>query len=360
MKIDFIRVISFLLLTTLLANCSDNANNSTQSIPVLTTDMISNISSNSCVTGGKITSNGNSEITIKGIVWGINSNPTLTDFFTQDGVGNTNFTSSITNLQQNTTYYVRAYAINNIGISYGQEESFTTLQAFEPSCLPSNLQNGILAFFPFTKGSINDFSGNKYHLTNTTTASSSQDRNGNPGCAFAFSNISGDFLHYTNPTFLNNFSYQSFSISLWCKTIGTRYGGAYEVLISRGVTNAYEPITCENGQWALGLHDCKRPVFSVGGNSVWGNTPIGETDCSLVSNSWTHIVISFDGSTRKIYLNGILNKTETGSCGITNNNTGDLYLGKNYTGTLDDVIIYNRILTQTEITELYNLQSCSQ
>ncbi len=361
MKLKGMRWCIIVLSLLLLTNCNDDVNNSTQSIPVLTTDALSNITSNSCETGGKITSNGNSEITSKGIVWSKNPTPTLTDFFTQDGDENTNFTSSITNLQQNTTYYLRAYAINNIGIAYGQEESFTTLQAFEPSCLPSNLQKGLLAFFPFTKGSINDFSGNKYHLTNTSSASAGIDRGGNINCAFNFVQKSGDFLKYVNPTFINDFQTLPFSISLWYKPLQTNWG--FEVLIGRDI-GLHCPDT--SGQWSISLYDCRRPVLGINQYSLWDDYFNGngcDKTTEDLSNVWQHLIVTCIGTDLKLYKNGVLTTEKPGTgCGtnIPTINAGDLFLGKDYTGLLDDVIIYNRILTQTEITELYNLQSCSQ
>ena len=53
--------------------------------------------------------------------------PTIADSHTTDGTGTGTFTSSITGLTPNTTYYVRAYATNSVGTAYGEELSFTTM-----------------------------------------------------------------------------------------------------------------------------------------------------------------------------------------------------------------------------------------
>ena len=64
-------------------------------------------------------------------------------------------------------------------------------------CLSIGLQNGIVAFYPFENGSIDDFSGNNNNLTNSTTASATMDRSGNANCAFSFNSTSNEFLEYS-------------------------------------------------------------------------------------------------------------------------------------------------------------------
>ncbi|MDO5341751.1 MAG: formylglycine-generating enzyme family protein [Bacteroidia bacterium] len=67
---------------------------------------------------------------VRGVCWSVSPNPTVSDSHTTDGGGTGSFTSSITGLTKNTTYYVRAYATNGKGTSYGEQKSFTTLQTF--------------------------------------------------------------------------------------------------------------------------------------------------------------------------------------------------------------------------------------
>ena len=96
--------------------------------PTITTVPVSDILPNSAKSGGTITYDGGAAITSKGVVWSTASAPTTTlTSKTNEGPGNANFTSLITNLKANTKYYYRAYAINNNGqIGYGNEVSFTT------------------------------------------------------------------------------------------------------------------------------------------------------------------------------------------------------------------------------------------
>ena len=96
-------------------------------LPVLTTQNVTSITLNSARCGGNITSNGWSEVTARGVCWSTSPNPTISNSKTADGTGTGSFTSNITGLAENTTYYVRAYATNSNGTAYGVEKSFTTL-----------------------------------------------------------------------------------------------------------------------------------------------------------------------------------------------------------------------------------------
>ncbi|CAM4281726.1 hypothetical protein [Flavobacterium terrigena] len=98
-------------------------------LPVVTTATVTNTVSTNAISGGTITSNGGSEITAKGVVYGIDHNPTLSDLKTIDGLGNGNFTSTLNNLLPATVYYIRAYATNSNGTSYGNEVVITTAAA---------------------------------------------------------------------------------------------------------------------------------------------------------------------------------------------------------------------------------------
>jgi len=97
-------------------------------LPTISTNVITDIKPNSSVSGGSIASDGGSPVTSRGVVWSINPNPTVSlSTKTSDGLGMGNFTSNLTGLSSNTTYYVRAYATNSVGTSYGNEIIFTTL-----------------------------------------------------------------------------------------------------------------------------------------------------------------------------------------------------------------------------------------
>jgi uncharacterized protein (TIGR02145 family) len=125
--------------------------------PVLTTTAITTITATSAVSGGSISSIGGSDVTDRGVCWSTSPNPTTEDSKTSNGSGSGTFTSSISGLTPETTYYVRAYAINSIGTSYGQELSFTTLSGIVS--LTTNTPGTILLFSATSGGNITNDGG---------------------------------------------------------------------------------------------------------------------------------------------------------------------------------------------------------
>jgi len=99
---------------------------STKVIPTVSTTVTTSITQNNATSGGNITSDGGAAVTVRGVCWSTNNNPTTSDNKTSDGSGMGGFSSSVTGLIPNTTYYIRAYATNSIGSAYGNQLSFTT------------------------------------------------------------------------------------------------------------------------------------------------------------------------------------------------------------------------------------------
>lgn len=96
------------------------------SLPVLTTKPVTSITQTGAISGGIITSPGNTPVTARGICWSTLQNPTIANNTIQQGSGTGSFMCSLIGLTQNTTYYIRAYAINSQGISYGNQLGFST------------------------------------------------------------------------------------------------------------------------------------------------------------------------------------------------------------------------------------------
>ena len=104
-------------------------------LPSLITNIITQITETTAVAGGNVTSDGNASVTERGVVYSTNPNPVITNLYNTIkpcGSGTGSFTCELTNLQPNTTYYVRAYATNEKGTAYGEEVSFTTQEQVSP------------------------------------------------------------------------------------------------------------------------------------------------------------------------------------------------------------------------------------
>jgi hypothetical protein len=92
----------------------------------VTTASVSGITSNAAVSGGIISSGGQT-ILARGVCWSTTAEPDLSDNFTTDGSGEGAFTSQLSSLSSGTLYYVRAYATTASGTTYGSPVQFNTL-----------------------------------------------------------------------------------------------------------------------------------------------------------------------------------------------------------------------------------------
>lgn len=96
-------------------------------IPTLSTTAVTSITTNSAISGGTITNDGGGAVTARGVVWSTSQNPTIAlTTKTSDGINTGTYTSNLTNLAPNTTYFIRSYATNSAGTNYGNEISFKT------------------------------------------------------------------------------------------------------------------------------------------------------------------------------------------------------------------------------------------
>jgi len=102
--------------------------NAQQAMPSVTTGNVTNITTITADCSGDVTSDGGSSVTARGVCWSTSQNPTTSNSKTTNGTGLGTYTSNITGLSPNTTYYVRAYATNSNGTSYGEQKSFKTSQ----------------------------------------------------------------------------------------------------------------------------------------------------------------------------------------------------------------------------------------
>lgn len=237
------------------------------------------------------------------------------------------------------------------------------------ACIPSGLGNNVIAFYPFSGGSLKDIAGNENHLANFD-ATPTTDRKGNPNCAYEFDNLPGskEFLTTPNTSFLNNL--KQFSISLWYQPVDTnRDGGDFETLICRDQGGSCPD---RKGQWSVGLYDCRKAVFGRT-NSVWdlninkGNNFSCQKEIVDRTGAWHHLVATYNqnGTEMKIYRDGILQDFAAGgaNCGsgtVSSKDIGDLFLGVDYKGKIDDVILFDKTLSQQEVNTLYSIEPCCE
>lgn len=118
--------ISGVILFIFLIYCCKKEKHVYPILPDITTSIVTDISYTTAASGGNVTNDGGAPVTSRGVCWDTSYNPTIENSKTIEGSGSGLFTSNISQLVQNTFYYLRAYAINSAGTAYGNQENFTT------------------------------------------------------------------------------------------------------------------------------------------------------------------------------------------------------------------------------------------
>ncbi len=96
-------------------------------VPTLTTTAATSISTITASSGGNITNDGGAPVSARGVVWSTSQNPTIELITkTNDGTGTGSYTSFMTGLVPNSTFYIRAYATNSVGTAYGTQVILNT------------------------------------------------------------------------------------------------------------------------------------------------------------------------------------------------------------------------------------------
>jgi hypothetical protein len=134
-------IAAFVMMLVIIGCKKNKVDEDTTQAPTVTTNDVTNITTTSATCGGNVTDDGGLEVTARGVCWSTSQNPTVIDACTVDGSGIGAYTTTLTGLRVNTVYYVRAYARNSVGISYGEELSLKT----EIPTPPVGAINGVFA-----------------------------------------------------------------------------------------------------------------------------------------------------------------------------------------------------------------------
>lgn len=127
-------------------------------LPEVSTDKIKNVYINSCQVAGIVGYDGGKLVTERGFCYSTHNNPTIQDYKVSSGKGEGPFDNFLNGLNENTTYYVKSYAINALGISYGDELSFTTFN-YSPPIVASIQVNEITNSTANFQGEVMDTGG---------------------------------------------------------------------------------------------------------------------------------------------------------------------------------------------------------
>jgi hypothetical protein len=195
----------------------------------------------------------------------------------------------------------------------------------------TTIDNSLVAYYPFN-GNANDFTSNGRNLTFHGDTSLIEGKDNFTGRAYSFDGV-GDYLEYT----ADIPSFDNYTISLWAQPASA---GTYKAMFSSDNNSGKG--------FQIDLDGSKFRIRIAGvGNLVLGT--------ALLNGDWTFIAFTYDGTNYKGYMNDNITKSDSGGTTefdlfrIGRNRNGNTY----FSGAIDELRIYNRALTDSEISSLY-------
>jgi uncharacterized protein (TIGR02145 family) len=228
--------------------------------PVVSTTPASNVLYITATSGGNVIKDGGTEVTLRGVCWSTNHEPTTENSKTGDGSGTGEFSSSVKGLSLGTLYYLRAYATNSEGTVYGDEISFTT------HVTGINFNPGV------TYGSVTDIEGTIYKTVRLGTlewmAENLRTKEYNDGTAIPLVTDDAEWSNLQSPAYS------------WFDNNDTLYGKFYGAHYNWFAVNAGK--LCPPGWHIPTDNEWQLFIDFLGGNNGAGSK-IKETG----TNNWT-------------------------------------------------------------------------
>jgi len=216
------------------------------------------------------------------------------------------------------------------------------------------ISRGIVGLWLFNEGSggqVFDLSGNENTGLFGAGATSPIWAPGKFGSAISFDG--GDYVEI-NDTYYDSGTHTQITVSIWCYSTGFILN---EVTIAR---NNLKPFAIQITSVSGGNANFKTSVQTDGTGYIQSTT----TGYPLLANQWNNVVLRYDGTTCKAFLNGQQVATKNGTGNLSTDAACNIYIGSYrtnlyfFTGLLDLPIIYNRALSASEIALLYREPFC--
>lgn len=315
----------------------------TDGIVLIEAKLLSDTTATSIVCKTEFKTSGGLNVISKGICWSIHSIPLITDSIltNNDSIGV--YSDTIKNLSPQTQYFIRAFVKTILGTTYSNELNFTTKDPFPTS--------GLVAWYPFN-GNANDESGNGNNGIINGTVSLTTNRDNIPNSAYLFHGLAAEYINVKNVPSLQ--LQNSLTLSSW-------------IYMDVGYFNPRIIDIGNYGMYVEGTSNISRSLncgfLNGSGGGVGIGKVFGTSTITISALEWHHVVFTVNSSfIAKLYIDGQLIATNTGKA-FTATYPNDLNIGRMnhpaydaWGGKIDDVGIWNRELTQEEVTQLYNFK----
>jgi hypothetical protein len=227
----------------------------------------------------------------------------------------------------------------------------------------ATLSTGLVAYykFPSTGVQLDDYGGNGYNLSNIGAAVPDLNRALSAGCAMKFNGTNYLQAPSSFPA-IGAFASTPFTIVLAYKPDGAFITPAntYPILIAQ-ICGAISPSVLLNPlastNFVLGIDSCKVPFCALSPNAAYAGNP-----CNKADSLWHNAAVTWDGiGTMKVYqftVGGTLYSQTSSSGALTTTcGTTKTIIGYGFKGVIDDVKVWNRVITSAELSAAMNYDS---
>jgi hypothetical protein len=208
-------------------------------------------------------------------------------------------------------------------------------------CVPSTStwQTGLVSWWKLN-GNASDSIGTNHGTVNGATLTSTGCKSGQ---CYSFDGVN-DYVNIKNPG--NVFDGKNITLSAW---VVYNRGNDYQRIIDRGYANQFSFWISTSPQLGLSLDTLGTDIDS-------------SSSCKILPGVLTHIVYVYDSETVWMYKNGVYCSSLTSASGVLDSSTNDIRIGarvdtgsnRYWNGSLDEVMVWNRVLSSTEIQQVYN------
>lgn len=330
----------------------------TVSVPTLYLTSPTNITKTSAKLHAMLSSIGNSQVTQHGFCYGKNRNPSTSDNTAALGAATAvgPFSADVTGLEQNTTYYIRAFATNSAGTAYSEEMTFTTLDDNQGTPNTIAVASGLKAYYTFDNGDCSDateyeLDGQPFNLPTYVEDTPS----GFGKAAF----VNGNKQQYYSINYELFRGLKNYSIAMWLKDFST--GTIISGVVSDESMESQSPrVTMQN--------DGKILFWTKGHTYSGDNPPFAYTYSAIQSGEWHHIAVTCTTASNefdcnlKLYIDGVLMDNVTARW--KESSELKVQIGGNGNGTfptyasmkIDNVRIYSRAITDNDVKEIFDAE----